>query len=884
MERFDAQTRAHMDKAEEVEEAGRRQRIAEMEREEARRQAAKEKAMASGRPYNYLEQQSSRRRVKSRRPTYWSSKAHDDGVGPVTEHETDSQTDEHEELMEMPAESIAQIAEFFDIPGQSSFSLGAMRSYIASLQGRFDAVPERKDPRPLVIHRVHDNKKKGSRRSYLDPPHWIEGQAGSQNVLAGASPISNVEAYIDKHPEVCFIVLRDYIASPNHADGSDTDGNGNIGMRPDSEMIVPVERDLASAMKAFAAFSAGKNEKSSDNDDNSDDDDVSLRDTSSSISVDDYRDAEQFSNEWIDGNGPMRFFSPYLPFYHARVAPIEAFAKTLSEDEGAYFQLLVDYITEHYEDEYSVVDDLIARSKITHEYLHYLFRPGIVLVHGRGAGASGYTCTSWLKSPSVPSSSSVAEGKHRIKTLVANLSTHPPSLTRERAPGNKRAMCKNYEVEAWHWDFDGQFIKQTRMLNLENINMSDRQRKSIDDLDVRPLEHADPETRERLRTRGEWVWKCRQQRMIAYRDVGERTHYDAGERHMIDMKTYTEIHQPQKWGMGYYRRPDQLDPDLLTMEEPPDDTFVYMAPLSMKGFNLKTKKWVDLSIDRFAEVQWNTGAFQSLVLHGKTKRLIQALISNQIEAELATDIISGKGNGIIMLLHGGPGTGKTLTAESVAEIAKKPLYPVTCGDIGTEPRDVEKYLESVLHLGKAWGCVVLLDEADVFLEQRSLEDLKRNALVSVFLRVLEYYDGILILTSNRVGTFDEAFKSRIQLAIHYTSLTNHQRTKIWENFFTRLEKLNEEGIDFTDLKDHIEDLAKHKMNGREIRNVITTARQSSRWERKQPKGENYVLNYKVMEEIIETSGKFDSYIKKLNGGMSHDQLAEDEGWRLSKEA
>ena len=64
---------------------------------------------------------------------------------------------------------------------------------------------------------------------------------------------------------------------------------------------------------------------------------------------------------------------------------------------------------------------------------------------------------------------------------------------------------------------------------------------------------------------------------------------------------------------------------------------------------------------------------------------------------------------------------------------------------------------------------MLFDEANVFLEQRSLEDMQRNALVSVFLRVLEYYEGILILTSNRVGTFDEAFKSGIQFALHYIS-------------------------------------------------------------------------------------------------------------------
>ena len=127
-------------------------------------------------------------------------------------------------------------------------------------------------------------------------------------------------------------------------------------------------------------------------------------------------------------------------------------------------------------------------------------------------------------------------------------------------------------------------------------------------------------------------------------------------------------------------------------------------------------------------------------------------------------------NGLILLLHGSPGTGKTLTAESVAEIAEKSLYRVTCGDIGTMAEIVEKYLESVFHLGKLWGCVVLLDEANVFLEQRSLEDLKRNALVSVIFRVLEYYEGILVLTSHRVGTFDEAFESRIEWALHYPTL------------------------------------------------------------------------------------------------------------------
>ena len=205
----------------------------------------------------------------------------------------------------------------------------------------------------------------------------------------------------------------------------------------------------------------------------------------------------------------------------------------------------------------------------------------------------------------------------------------------------------------------------------------------------------------------------------------------------------------------------------------------------------------------------------------------------QLEGEKGTDLIAGKGQGLIVLLHGGPGTGKTFTAEAVAELAEKPLYRVTCVDLGTEPTEVEKYLDSVLYLGKIWDCVLLLDEADVYLEERSIESLSRNVLVSVFLRVLEYYEGILILTSNRVGTFDESFKSRIQLAIHYEKLKFNDRRTIWENFIRRLHKVEETGIDLDDIHKNIDDLARNDLNGRQIRNAITSARQFARYQKKE---------------------------------------------------
>ena len=342
---------------------------------------------------------------------------------------------------------------------------------------------------------------------------------------------------------------------------------------------------------------------------------------------------------------------------------------------------------------------------------------------------------------------------------------------------------------------------------------------------------------------------------------------------MVDLKTYRSLHPDNTmFGTGLI---DELGSEVMARDQPPDEQFELLLPLRIKGYNLRRKKWFDLVADRIFDVKWNKEAFQNLVIDRKARDLIRALVSNQLAAEKGTDLIMGKGNGLILLLHGGPGTGKTLTAESVAEIAEKPLYRVTCGDVGTKAEDVEKYLESVLHLGKIWGCVVLLDEADVFLEQRSLDDMERNALVSVFLRVLEYYEGILVLTSNRVGTFDEAFKSRIQLALHYPVLGPYQRLRIWENFINRLESFGDDDkVDSADLRDHLEDLKEEKMNGRQIRNAITTARQYAEWKGK-------TLTYEHLRDVIEVSGRFDKYLDRLNGGLTQDELAEDDGLRLA---
>ncbi|TEY63314.1 hypothetical protein BOTCAL_0156g00220 [Botryotinia calthae] len=190
-------------------------------------------------------------------------------------------------------------------------------------------------------------------------------------------------------------------------------------------------------------------------------------------------------------------------------------------------------------------------------------------------------------------------------------------------------------------------------------------------------------------------------------------------------------------------------------------------------------------------------------------------------SEIFDDVISGKGKGIIFLLSGGPGIGKTLTAESVAEQMRVPLYMLSAGDLGTESKDVESTLRSVLQMVTCWNAVLLLDECDVFLEARTSNSLERNKIVSIFLRTLEYYEGILFMTTNRVNNIDPAFKSRIHLSMDYKDLDKNAREKIWKNFLA-LGEGHEQHHQITDVD--VGKLADSNINGRQIKNVLKTAK------------------------------------------------------------
>lgn len=137
----------------------------------------------------------------------------------------------------------------------------------------------------------------------------------------------------------------------------------------------------------------------------------------------------------------------------------------------------------------------------------------------------------------------------------------------------------------------------------------------------------------------------------------------------------------------------------------------------------------------------------------------------------------------------------------MADNTKRPLFPITCGDIGETATEVEKNLHHNFRLAHKWGCVLLLDEADVFLAKRNRTDLRRNAVTSVFLRSLEYYAGILFLTTNRVGGIDPAFKSRIHMSLLYLPLDESATLKLYEEFIKRAKAEQERSGSFFKIKE-----------------------------------------------------------------------------------
>lgn len=162
-----------------------------------------------------------------------------------------------------------------------------------------------------------------------------------------------------------------------------------------------------------------------------------------------------------------------------------------------------------------------------------------------------------------------------------------------------------------------------------------------------------------------------------------------------------------------------------------------LCPAEISCYHVPSGERYIISVNNLKPVKWLDTAIKRLILDQEKKDMLTAIIRNNFSADKAKggDIIANKGRGLTIVLHGPSGVGKTLTAECIAEHVKRPIIPLSVGNLVAMEDSIEDRLTEAFANASRLGAILLLDEADVVLEARSFEDVRRNGIVSGSLEV-----------------------------------------------------------------------------------------------------------------------------------------------------
>ncbi|OJD26011.1 hypothetical protein ACJ73_02610 [Blastomyces percursus] len=369
-----------------------------------------------------------------------------------------------------------------------------------------------------------------------------------------------------------------------------------------------------------------------------------------------------------------------------------------------------------------------------------------------------------------------------------------------------------FEVNGRYLDFDGEvFGEATETMAIKKFYGAKR----IENLSAFPLEYHEKNMREQLIACG------RTKQDLKRIPVKGRIMIDAAWFRK-NCPNYPRLHtkKPEVMdlftGQSIQHSACRVNSNGMDTSEMQEDHFLICSP-TVLGFTLTRKCWAEFAVSDVLDIKYSVAPFNSLVVPAEKKKVIMALAEsvNQIESARLDDVIAGKGLGVTILLHGPPGVGKTLTAEAIAEHQRRPLYSVSAGELSTDAGALEIQFSQIFQIESHWNAILLLDEADVFVQQRSSLQLERNRLVAIFLRLLEYYDGTFFLTTNLVGDFDAAILDRVHLSLKYHDLPPAARKSIFLNFLRAAgTKIDKAELDI---------FAETKLNGRQIKNTVKLA-------------------------------------------------------------
>ena len=231
-------------------------------------------------------------------------------------------------------------------------------------------------------------------------------------------------------------------------------------------------------------------------------------------------------------------------------------------------------------------------------------------------------------------------------------------------------------------------------------------------------------------------------------------------------------------------------PKMLDFEDTTADRMLPIHPF-VDFFDLSSHRSITLHVTRVTLYKYNKSLIDKLILPEDTKGIIKMLADNS--GKNSEDIIKGKTGGTFIISKGIAGTGKTLTAEVYSEFTEKPLYIVQSAQLGLTPKELESNINDILSRAQSWDAILLIDEADVYMRRRS-SDLVQNAIVGVWLRTLEYYSGLLMVTTNKGLDIDEAILSRASAIVQYSAPDGDLSHKLWKTLADQYNIFLRDGI------------------------------------------------------------------------------------------
>ncbi|KAI8717281.1 AAA domain-containing protein [Fusarium sp. LHS14.1] len=406
------------------------------------------------------------------------------------------------------------------------------------------------------------------------------------------------------------------------------------------------------------------------------------------------------------------------------------------------------------------------------------------------------------------------------------------SIKYEGCPGERRLLitCKTISASG------GRFFWERRTLTIPEFTGS----KPIHELRCcRLWFRRDKELiTERLTARGRKVLGLQRFEHCTYNGIVVRKtdsttlRRNVNSRIVIDPQGYDKYYLNQ--GQREINDPEK-DWMVPTLEE-----LIFMSE-TVSGFSLKDKLWFQFFVEDIQLIDWHAEAYSDFVFDEQKKELVLSLVlnhnMNNSTSRAMQDVIVDKGKGLIVMLSGPSGTGKTLMAEAIADHLHRPLYRLEAKDLGTQAASLGTNFKRVSELTTAWNAIILLDEAEVFMAPREPGHVSQNDLSSAFLRELEYFSGIIFLTTPTIKTgIDSAFRGRASVHLVFPPFTQQTREKVWSMFLNRLsqqrrrisdgredvapDEPNDEPYAMSVNENDIAQLALWGLNGREIKAAI----------------------------------------------------------------